>query len=56
MAVEFALLPTEEPEIAERLSRLVWVYGDRHLRFFYATMFAIIKIAQHAQWHKKESA
>jgi len=56
MAVEFSLLPTEEPETAERLSRLVWVYGDRHLRSFYATMLAIINDAKQAQWHKKESA
>ncbi|WP_454732679.1 MULTISPECIES: hypothetical protein [Cupriavidus] len=31
-------------------------YGDKHLRSLYSTMFAIIKIAQQAQWHKKESA
>jgi hypothetical protein len=29
-------------------------YGDE--RSLYATMFAIIKIAQQARWHKKESA
>ncbi len=28
-------------------------YGDE--RSLYATMFAIIKIAQQAKWHKKES-
>ncbi|WP_439686634.1 Alpha/beta hydrolase [Cupriavidus oxalaticus] len=31
-------------------------YGDKHARSLYATMFAIIKIAKQAQWHKKESA
>jgi hypothetical protein len=31
-------------------------YGDKHRRSLYATMFAIVKIAQNAQWHKKESA
>ncbi|WP_420995985.1 hypothetical protein ACKI2N_004085 [Cupriavidus sp. 30B13] len=31
-------------------------YGDKHLRSLYSTMFAVIKIAQQAQWHKKESA
>jgi pimeloyl-ACP methyl ester carboxylesterase len=31
-------------------------YGDKHQRSLYATMYAIIKIAQQAQWHKKESA
>ncbi|MGN5479805.1 hypothetical protein ACTMU2_31990 [Cupriavidus basilensis] len=29
-------------------------YGDE--RALYATMFAIIKIARQANWHKKESA
>lgn len=28
-------------------------YGDKHDRTLYATMYAIIKIAQQAQWHKK---
>lgn len=28
-------------------------YGDKHDRSLYATMYAIIKIAQQAQWHKK---
>nr|WP_057924165.1 hypothetical protein [Burkholderia ambifaria] len=31
-------------------------YGDEHGRSLYATMYAIIKIAQQARWHKKESA
>jgi hypothetical protein len=30
-------------------------YGDKHHRSLYATMYAIVKIAQQAQWHKKES-
>ncbi|WP_454742934.1 hypothetical protein [Cupriavidus necator] len=30
-------------------------YGDEYQRSLYATMFAVIKIAQKAQWHKKES-
>lgn len=28
-------------------------YGDAHKRSLYASMYAIIKIAQQAQWHKK---
>lgn len=28
-------------------------YGDKHGRSLYASMYAIIKIAQQAQWHKK---
>ena len=28
-------------------------YGDKHRRSLYATMYAIVKIAQQAQWHKK---
>lgn len=28
-------------------------YGDKHKRSLYASMYAIIKIAQQAQWHKK---
>ena len=28
-------------------------YGDKHERSLYASMYAIIKIAQQAQWHKK---
>lgn len=31
-------------------------YGDKHLRSLYATMFAIIRMVQQVQWHKKESA
>ncbi|PCE33767.1 lipase family alpha/beta hydrolase [Burkholderia ubonensis] len=31
-------------------------YGDEHGRSLYATMYAIVKIAQQARWHKKESA
>ncbi|CAM2172400.1 GPI inositol-deacylase [Paraburkholderia sacchari] len=31
-------------------------YGDKHKRSLYATMYAIVKIAQQAQWHKKDSA
>ncbi|WP_018311740.1 hypothetical protein [Cupriavidus sp. UYPR2.512] len=31
-------------------------YGDECQRSLYATMFAIIKIAQHAKWHKKGEA
>jgi hypothetical protein len=31
-------------------------YADKHQRSLFATMYAIIKIAQQAQWHKKESA
>ncbi|WP_238587465.1 GPI inositol-deacylase [Cupriavidus sp. IDO] len=30
-------------------------YGDMHKRTLYATMYAIVKIAQRAQWHKRES-
>ncbi|AZQ54979.1 hypothetical protein [Burkholderia cenocepacia] len=30
-------------------------YGDAHGRSLYATMYAIVKIAQQANWHKKES-
>ncbi|SAL70823.1 hypothetical protein AWB71_04315 [Caballeronia peredens] len=30
-------------------------YGDKHQRSLYATMYAIVKIAQQAQWHKKDS-
>ncbi|WP_433704120.1 esterase/lipase family protein [Paraburkholderia sacchari] len=30
-------------------------YGDKYQRSLYATMYAIVKIAQQAQWHKKES-
>lgn len=30
-------------------------YGDEHGRSLYATMYAIVKIAQQANWHKKES-
>lgn len=28
-------------------------YGDEHGRALFATMYAVIKIAQQAQWHKK---
>ncbi|WP_063553012.1 hypothetical protein [Burkholderia territorii] len=31
-------------------------YGDAYGRSLYATMYAIVKIAQEAHWHKKESA
>jgi hypothetical protein len=31
-------------------------YGDKYQRSLFATMYAIVKIAQQAQWHKKESA
>lgn len=31
-------------------------YGDEHGRSLYATMYAIVKIAQQARWHKKESS
>ena len=31
-------------------------YGDEHGRPLYATMYAIVKIAQQAHWHKKESS
>ncbi|WP_249174068.1 hypothetical protein [Burkholderia sp. AU19243] len=31
-------------------------YGDAYGRSLYATMYAIVKIAQKARWHKKESA
>ncbi|MBY4693052.1 GPI inositol-deacylase [Burkholderia latens] len=31
-------------------------YGDAHERSLYATMYAIIKIAQQATWHKRKSA
>lgn len=31
-------------------------YGDEYGRPLYATMYAIVKIAQQARWHKKESA
>ncbi|WP_321932689.1 lipase family protein [Burkholderia cenocepacia] len=30
-------------------------YGDEHGRSLYATMYAIVKIAQQAHWHKRES-
>jgi len=30
-------------------------YVDKHNRLVYSTIFAIIKIAQHATWHKKRS-
>jgi hypothetical protein len=31
-------------------------YGDKHQRSLYATMYAIVKIAQQAKWHKKEDS
>ncbi|QYY27758.1 MULTISPECIES: hypothetical protein [Cupriavidus] len=30
-------------------------YGDAHRRSLFATMYAVIKIAQQANWHKKEN-
>lgn len=30
-------------------------FGDVHRRSLFATMYAVIKIAQQAHWHKKES-